>query len=101
VVDYFAALDGYDLGPVVLESREEAHSPLLATPGLPEDVVDCRACHVDGRGPLPDTTYAVSRTQLTDAEIRSWLSENLGVEVAGSEEPGEDALREYLGAAAD
>ena len=101
IVDYFAALDGYELGPVVLEAREEAHAPLLAHSDRPEEYFDCYSCHPQGPGRPADDHYLVSRTPLTAAEINAWMSENLGVETAsGSAEDGRrtDELREYLGA---
>jgi mono/diheme cytochrome c family protein len=98
IVQYFAALDGYNLGPVVLEAREEAHAGLARHGGVPDGYFDCMACHVEGSGRVPDDHYSVSRTPLTPARTAAWMEEHLGIEAVGK---GEDeqraaALREYL-----
>lgn len=101
IVRYFAALDGYTLGPVVLESRDEAHAALAAHGPMHEEVVDCAACHVEGTAALPDDVYSVSRTPLTKRVIKDWVSENLGVELGAPASDDVNALREYLGAPAN
>jgi hypothetical protein len=45
VVSYFGALDGYELGPVVLETRQEAQTALVAHREQPEQYFDCYSCH--------------------------------------------------------
>ncbi len=101
LVSYFAAIDGYELGPVVLESREEAHAALAHTGSINEEVVDCAACHVEGKHAPGDTRYSVSRSPLTQPQINSWVSEHLGVELGGGDDDDEGTLGDFLGASAD
>jgi len=98
IVEYFGALQGYDLGPVVLESREEAHTAAVVHGKPPEEYFDCSACHMLGGGRVPDDRYSVSRKSLSDAEIAAWLEENLGIESAGAGDETErvERLRQYL-----
>jgi cytochrome c551/c552/predicted nuclease with TOPRIM domain len=100
IVRYFAALDGYELGPVVLESREEAHTALGHVATRPEEVVDCAACHVEGAAAPAATSYSVSQKPLGRAEINAWVSEHLGIEL-DNDDADENALRDYLGASAN
>lgn len=98
IVSYFAALDGYELGPVVLEARGEAHTALRPH-AIPDEVpVDCAACHPRGPGRAPDTLYSVSRKSLTAQEIEAWKTENLGLEGSAAEAPDPAAaLAEFIG----
>ena len=100
VVSYFAALDGYELGPVVLESREEAQTALVAHREHPEQYFDCYACHPKGPGKPPARTYWLSQKPLTQMEINAWMKANLGVDQAPVPRAGAavDDLRSYLGA---
>jgi len=100
IVEYFAALDGYDLGPVVLESREEAHASLSASGEIPDGYFDCAACHPQGAGRVAADLYSVSRTSLTPADTAAWMEEHLGIEAVGAVDADgrAAALREYLGA---
>jgi mono/diheme cytochrome c family protein/predicted nucleic acid-binding Zn-ribbon protein len=99
IVKYFAVLDGFELGPVVLESRDEAHAPKRQTPVGADAPVDCGACHPAGSGRVADTVYSVSRKSLEKDEIAKWLAEHLGIEQG---EPGDVAseLAGYLGSLA-
>jgi mono/diheme cytochrome c family protein len=101
VVNYFAALDGYELGPVVLESRDEAHTALVAHREQPEQYFECYACHPQGSARPADRAYFVGRKPLTQVEIAAWMKANLGVEQGGANPAGggADELRSYLGAA--
>ena len=98
VVDYFAALDGYKLGPVVVEAREEAHSPKVHRGDVPSELFDCSACHVMGGGRVPRDLYSISREVLTTTAAAEWIEEHLGVEVAGAQAQADavEALREFL-----
>ena len=101
IVSYFAALDGYDIGPVVLEARGEAHTGLRAHAMPDEAPLDCAACHPSGPGRVPDSLYSVSRKSLTAAEIDAWKAENLGTE--GGAAQGADpaaALADFIGSGA-
>jgi len=98
IVSYFAALDGYEIGPVVLETRGEAHTALRPREVSDDVPVDCSACHPRGPGRVPDSEYAVSRRSLTAAEIDAWKAENLGLE--GESVEGADpaaALADFIG----
>jgi len=79
IVNYFGALDGYDLGPVVLESREEAHSALIAHREQPAQYFDCYSCHPHA-GQLNPREYSVSHKPLTPQQVQDWMVKNLGVE---------------------
>jgi hypothetical protein len=98
IVSYFAALDRYDIGPVVLETRGEAHTAQRPHALPDEAAVDCAACHPSGPGRVPDTLYAVSRKPLTAAEVQAWKAENLGIQSTTS--VGADsasALADFIG----
>jgi mono/diheme cytochrome c family protein len=100
IVDYFAALDGYDLGPVVLEHRQEAHAALALHREQPEEYFDCYSCHP--RAQLPEGTYSVATTPLTPAQVEAWMVEHLGIEPSGGAQASaagdDEPLRAYLGA---
>ncbi|HET9063408.1 MAG TPA: c-type cytochrome [Candidatus Binatia bacterium] len=97
IVAYFAALDGYEIGPVVLEERGEAHTARHPR-AIPEEVpVDCAACHPSGPGRVPDSLYSVSRKPLSAAEIAAWKAENLGIEGSAAADDPAAALSEFLG----
>jgi hypothetical protein len=97
IVSYFAALDGYDIGPVVLEERGEAHTARHPH-AIPEEVpVDCAACHPSGPGRVPDSLYSVSRKPLSAAEIAAWKAENLGIEGSAVPDDPAAALAEFIG----
>lgn len=101
IVDYFAALDGYHLGPVVLEARGEAHAPRPAGHAAAMDApADCAACHPVGGAKPAETDYLVSRTPLTEADIHAWLS---GAKGEGDEAPKDSAgaLADFIGAGAN
>jgi mono/diheme cytochrome c family protein len=78
VVDYFGALDGYELGPVVLETGKEAHTALIAHREQPEEYFDCYSCHPRA-GRVQPRDYVVSRKPLTPEQIHAWMVKNLGV----------------------
>lgn len=103
IVDYFAALDGYDLGPVVLEARGEAHTPKRQAPVGAEVAVDCGACHPAGPGRVDDSVYSVSRTTLTQEQIGDWMVEHLGSEKKEAKDSAAVAadLEEFIGSRAD
>lgn len=98
IVDYFAALDGYKLGPVVVEAREEAHSPVVHRGEVPSELFDCSACHVMGSGRVPPDVYSISRQALTTTQAAEWIEEHLGVEPTGAQTRADavEALREFL-----
>lgn len=98
VIDYFAALDGYKLGPVVIEAREEAHTPMVAKGEVPAEMFDCSSCHVMGGGRVPADQYSVSRKALTDQEAAVWIEEHLGVEIVNAQAKADavEAFREFL-----
>ncbi len=104
MVDFFAALEGYELGPVILEADEDAGP--VAVPvhsGLPEGVFDCYACHVeDLAGPASDQ-YAVSAAGLPRERASQWIAENLEIaaDPALSEAERLKALERYLESDAD
>jgi mono/diheme cytochrome c family protein len=103
IVEYFAALEGFSFEPVVIESREEAHAALAAHAAVADGPVDCRSCHPEGKGKVPQGRYAVSGKALTDAEIAAWLAEKMGIEAPGSGEGGDKAeeLAEFIGVSAN
>jgi mono/diheme cytochrome c family protein len=104
IVDYFAALDGFSFDPVVIESRQEAHTALAAHAAAAADTpVDCRSCHPKGSGKVSEGHYAVSATALTDAQIAEWLSENMGIETPGGGDEGDEAeqLADFIGVSAN
>ena len=98
IVEYFSALDGYDLGPVVVESRGEAHSPRRVHGEVPEGYFDCAACHPSGSGRAPNDRYSVSRRGLSPGDIEQWIRGALGANAvtAGSEAQRGEELREFL-----
>jgi mono/diheme cytochrome c family protein len=97
IVDYFAALDGYHLGPVVLEARGEAHAPRPPGHPVPADApVDCAACHPIGGSKPSATEYLVSRTPLTAGDIHAWLGENTGGDET-AEKDSAGSLAEFMG----
>jgi mono/diheme cytochrome c family protein len=100
VVDYFAALDGYHLGPVVLEARAEANAPRVPTHAAsPDAPVDCGACHLGAGAKIEDTHYSVSRKQLTAGDIDAWLAAH-GAGGSDTTETGDPAgaLADFIGA---
>jgi len=100
IVNYFAALDGYDVGPVVVESREESYSGLPDYEVDADHPVDCAACHPSGSGRVPDDEYSVSRHALTHKQRAEWMAEHLGLEQgSASADVAEraQALAKYLG----
>ena len=103
VVRYFAALDGYDVGSVVLEARDEANTAAAAGVADPNAPAECSACHAAGSGDLEGTVYSVSRMKLSAADRAAWIAEH--VEGAESDAEGEESgdlagdLAEYLGRA--
>jgi mono/diheme cytochrome c family protein len=98
IVSYFAALDGYDIGPVVLEARGEAHTARKSHAMPDEAPLDCAACHPSGPGRVPDTLYSVSRRALTPAEIDEWKAENLGIDrTSGQAADPAAALADFIG----
>jgi mono/diheme cytochrome c family protein/predicted nucleic acid-binding Zn-ribbon protein len=103
IVEYFGALDGFSFEPVVIESREEAHSALAVHAAAADEPVDCRSCHPAGKGKVADDRYAVSAKALTDAEIAAWLAEKMGIEAPGGGEGGDKAedLAEFMGVSAN
>ena len=103
IVEFFAALDGYELGPVVVEARAEAHTPVSHRGDIPDELFDCQACHQPGPGRLPKDQYSISRETLTASQISAWMEEHLGVEpVAGQDKADQvEAIREFLGATAN
>jgi mono/diheme cytochrome c family protein len=99
VVAYFAALDGYELGPIVLEARGEAHTAQRPHAVPDEAPVDCGACHPSGSGKVPDSLYSVSRKSLTAGTIHAWKAENLGIEgEADKDADPASNLAEFMGA---
>jgi mono/diheme cytochrome c family protein len=100
IVQYFSALDGYELGPVVVESREEAHAAAPEREAGIEQSVDCSACHPPGTGRVPLSHYSVSRRALLPGDIRQWLNESAEPDGAGANS-GEARLREFLGVQAN
>ncbi len=99
LVDYFAAVEGYDLGVVVVEGEEGERGPAAGrTATMDAGTADCMACHPRGPGRPHEDSYHVSRTPLTDAQIGAWLAEHLGVENGGSmtTEERSKAVRELL-----
>jgi mono/diheme cytochrome c family protein len=100
IVEYFSALDGYELGPVVVESRQEAHAAAPEHEAGLEEPVDCFACHPHGTGRVPLSQYAVSRRALLPSDVRHWLNES--AEPDGEQAGAEEArLRELLGVQAN
>jgi mono/diheme cytochrome c family protein len=83
VVDLFGALDGYEMGPVVLETREEAQTALVAHREQPEQFFDCYSCHPRA-GQVVPRQYSVSRKALTPEQVHAWMVQNLGVPEAGA-----------------
>jgi mono/diheme cytochrome c family protein len=105
IVDYFAALDGFHLGPVVLESRDEAHAPRPTFHGplaAGEAALDCASCHPSGGGKPADTRYSVSRKPLTTSEIQAWLRAHGGGGDGGAQDASDPAgaLAEFIGSGA-
>ncbi len=105
IVDYFAALDGFHLGPVVIESRGEAHAPRAAfhaAAAVSDAPLDCATCHPAGGGKPSDTHYSVSRKPLTAIEIEAWLTQNAGGGDGGAQDAPDSAraLAEFIGGAA-
>ena len=79
IVEYFEALEGYELGPVVLEAREEAHTAVVAHREQPEQFFDCYSCHPRA-GHVDEHVYTVAHKALSGADVHSWMVENLGLE---------------------
>lgn len=98
IVDYFAALDGYRLGPVVVEGRAEANTAKIDRGEIPSELFDCSACHVMGGGRVPADVYAISRKTLTDAQAAAWIEEHLGIEPVSTQARADavEALRGFL-----
>lgn len=103
IVEYFAALEGFELGPVVLEASGDAGPATVpAHSSVPDGAYDCYACHTDEVRGTPANTYAIAQTGLPEGAMRDWVAEHLGIESAGSADDSpssrEDSIREYLGA---
>ena len=101
IVDYFAALEGLDLGPVVVAGADSAgpEIPPVHVP-LPDGVYDCYACHVETpKGPA-EGQYAVSTEGLPRDAMSAWVAEHLGIEDDASADTADKSavIREYLGA---
>ncbi len=104
IVEYFQALDGYELGPVVVDLRDGPGAVMAAHRRYPQEYFDCYACHPRGPGRPDERSYTISRKPLTDAEIRRWAAEHLGIELGptGDEQQAAvEELRSYLGGGAN
>ncbi|MFT5041313.1 MAG: mono/diheme cytochrome c family protein [Hyphomicrobiaceae bacterium] len=104
IVDYFAALEGFDLGSVVLEAGDGAGPAMVRTHStIPDGAFDCYACHTDEPRGTPKGVYGIAKTGLPDSALRSWVAEHLGLGGDGDPETDggearEASIREYLGA---
>ncbi len=99
IVDYFSNVDGYRLGPVVIEAEESAGPAEEAFHSLiPEGVFDCYACHVQRAEGPADESLVVSDYGLPPERMKQWVSENLGSEDSASMSASQhaEALRRYL-----
>ena len=99
VVEYFASLDGYRVGPVVLESRTEAHTPRTQTHAASADApVDCAACHPEGVTKLDTTRFSVSRKPLSATELSAWLAAHGAAgDAEGANGDPASSLAEFMG----
>jgi mono/diheme cytochrome c family protein len=79
VIDYFGGLDGYEMGPVVLETRPEAQTALIAHREQPEQYFDCYSCHPRA-GEVQPKHYSVAKKPLTPEQVHAWMVQNLGVQ---------------------
>ncbi len=101
IVGYFEAVEGYNLGGVVVQGPGEADAPASgAEPQqVPEGYFECGACHMEGPGRVPEDKYWLSRVGLTDEAKASWLAQHLDIKLPGTggDHSRADELREFLG----
>lgn len=103
IVDYFNALDGYELGAVVVQgvgsTGDEVEAPVHSV--VPDGAYDCMSCHSSNpRGTAPGE-YRIATTGVDEDTLRKWLAEHLGIETGGGDDAEAKSLAGYLGANAN